>query len=119
MESASSDSSVSASSTELNRQHPGLPANHTRPNLGLPPDKSAHDSSHPCEPYRLACANAGFKVGKVAGNRLIGDCMVNLLANQVATSKVTGKTALVPVGNPASCKLNIHHGTKLPTFGKG
>ena len=70
------------------------------------------DEKNACKPYRLACMNAGFKLGdKTVGNRLIGDCMLKLIEGQSVKSVSTGKTAAPPSGADAkACQALIHHG---------
>ena len=68
------------------------------------------DDKSPCKPFRLACTQAGFVLGdKTKGNRLIGDCLIPLVAGGSPRSKTTGHIAQLPVGADASaCSANIH-----------
>jgi len=69
-----------------------------------------------CQPFRAACEAAGFKLGAPAGNRLISNCMVQLVKGAVAVSPVTNETAQIPEsGDAAACQNQIHSGT-LPNF---
>lgn len=81
--------------------------------MSLASIQSISDSASPCQPYRLACAGAGFSLQASAGNRLIGDCMKKLLAGQPATSPVSGQVAQVPLSaNAAACKSHLHEHAK-------
>jgi len=80
---------------------------------------SISDTNSPCRPFRLACQNAGFTLtSTVSGNKLILNCIENLVANKPATSPVTNQTAQVPTGNAGACQAQIHHANAMPKFGK-
>lgn len=75
---------------------------------------SNNSTTSPCAPFRAACEDAGFVLKDyTAGNRLISDCMLKLVAGSTATSPLTGKTAFSPDGADGnSCLENIHSGPK-------
>ena len=69
-----------------------------------------------CRVYFQACKDAGFELGKINGNRLIGDCLIKLLQGQTAKSSVTGRVAVLPVNGDANdCMKNVHHEKQPPT----